>query len=443
MKPKNAQQRQIAGLSKSLKPVTEKQVAWAYDHCLEHIAYRTAKNTLTCGDCGHTWKSETTLVDTFCGCTCPHCGKELKVSDTRKRTFKQCYYFCVVTTCKGCQVVRIVMIKAESRKGRATEHFYSEVAQRWIMPDGKIITMAKLRGMGFIYKDLWCFDSDMEIRPHHEIYDIISDCDHYPRVHVLPIFKRNGFKGDFHKAAPVKFLQSLLTDSRTETLLKAGQHAILPHFVHYPKRMGSYWSPAKICIRKGYTIRDATMWCDYLDLLEHFHKDTQNPKYICPADLKAEHDRLVAMRDRQREREEREQERRRIIEEQEAERRKLERMQENERIYAEMKGKYFDLVFSDGVLLVQVLQSVQEFYEEGKAMRHCVFTNDYFKRKNSLILSARIGGERIETVEISLETLQIVQSRGIGNESTKYHNRIIDLVNRNIRLVRERMMNAA
>lgn len=438
MKPKNAQQRQIAVLSKRLKPITEKQVTWAYRHCFEHIAYRTAKNTLTCGDCGHTWKSETTLADAVCGCTCPHCGAELKVNDTRKRTFNQCYYFCVVTTCKGFQVVRIVMIKSTSKKGSASTYFYQEVAQRWIMPDGKITTMALLRGIG-CYADLWYFGSGMEIRPHHDIYNIISNCDNYPRVRVLPIFKRNGFKGKFHNASPTKFLQSLLTDSKAETLLKAGQHAVLPHFIHYPHRMGSLWNAVKICIRNGYIIKDATMWCDYINLLKHFHKDTQNAKYICPADLKAEHDRLVAMRNRQQERQDRERERRWEIERQESECRKLERMQENERLYAEMKAKYLDLVFSDGVLRIQVLQSVQEFYEEGKAMRHCVFTNDYFKRKDSLIFSARIGDERIETIEISLETFQIVQSRGECNQDTKYHNQIISLVRENIGLVRQRM----
>lgn len=437
MKPKNPQQKQIMALSKRLNPITGKQVTWAYNHCFEHIAYRT-KSTLTCGDCGHTWKSEATLADTLCGCTCPHCGAELKVNDTRKRTFSQCYYFCIVTTCKGFQVVRIVMIKSTSKKGSAATYFYKEVAQRWITPDGKIITVARLRGMGF-YADLWCFDSDMEIRPHHDIYNIISDCEHYPRVRVLPIFKRNGFKGSFHNASPAKFLQSLLTDSKTETLLKAGQYAILPHFVHYPHRMDSVWNAVKICIRNGYIIKDATMWCDYIDLLKYFGKDTQNAKFVCPADLKAEHDRLVVMRNKQQEKQARERERREEIERQEGERRKLERMQENEQLYAEMKSKFFDLVFSDGVLRIQVLQSVQEFYEEGKAMHHCVFTNDYYLKPDSLVLSARIGEERIETIEISLETFQIVQSRGECNEDTRYHKQIINLVRKNIGLVQQRM----
>ena len=64
MKPRNAQQRKVMELSRRLNPITDKQVQWAYAHCLEHIAYRTAKNMLTCGDCGHTWKSESTLGDT-------------------------------------------------------------------------------------------------------------------------------------------------------------------------------------------------------------------------------------------------------------------------------------------------------------------------------------------------------------------------------------------
>jgi len=55
-----------------------------------------------------------------------------------------------------------------------------------------------------------------------------------------------------------------------------------------------YWVSLKICIRNGYTITDASMWKDYIDLLRYFGKDTNNPKYVCPTDLKTEHDILVA-----------------------------------------------------------------------------------------------------------------------------------------------------
>ena len=83
------------------------------------------------------------------------------------------------------------------------------------------------------------------------------------------------------------------------------------------------------------------------------------------------------------------------------------------------------------------IESVEEMILEGKAMHHCVGT--YYKRADSLILSATIDGRRIETIEVSLKTLQVVQSRGACNANTEYHDRIINLVNSNINLIRQRM----
>ena len=48
-----------------------------------------------------------------------------------------------------------------------------------------------------------------------------------------------------------------------------------------------------ICNRNRYIIRDASMWNDYISLLSYFHKDLHNAKYVCPKNLKAEHDRLL------------------------------------------------------------------------------------------------------------------------------------------------------
>ena len=75
-------------------------------------------------------------------------------------------------------------------------------------------------------------------------------------------------------------------------------------------------------------------------------------------------------------------------------------------------------------------------------MHHCVYTNAYYNDENSLILSARIDGERIETVEVDLRTLKVVQSRGVCNSNTEYHDRIIKLVEDNAEQIRQRM-NAA
>ena len=112
---------------------------------------------------------------------------------------------------------------------------------------------------------------------------------------------------------------------------------------------------------------------------------------------------------------------------------------EDERRFHELKSKFFGISFTDGTIQVHVLESVREHLEEGVAMHHCVFDNAYYLKENSLILSATIEGRRIETIEVSLDTLKVVQSRGVCNKNTEYHDQIVSLVNANRKLIRQRM----
>ena len=68
---------------------------------------------------------------------------------------------------------------------------------------------------------------------------------------------------------------------------------------------------------------------------------------------------------------------------------------------------------------------------------HCV--GSYHSKEDSLILSACIDGKRIETIEVSISQLKVIQSKGVCNKNTKYHNQIINLVSQNISLIEERL----
>ena len=428
MKPKTRIQQEVTRLSKRLPRLTEEQKAYAFRHCFKHYAIKRANGTNICTECGHSWKSGHDLADTICGCTCPHCGMELEVLRTRKSTFSDMEYFSIVTTCKHYQVIRFFSVKSRYKAGQPAEYSICEVVQRWITPDGKVTTIARLRGMSQLYYDLWNEHSDMEVRKNGGLraYDIDPICT-YPRQRFIPELKRNGFNGEYHKILPYDLFKAILSDSRAETLLKAGQYTMLRYCLHRSLNIGEYWASVKICIRNDYTIADGSMWCDYIDLLQHFGKDTNSPKYVCPSDLKAEHDKWVEKRNRQREREHTEQQRMKAI--------------EDEKEYLKAKGIFFGLVFTDNLICVKVIESVEEMILEGKAMHHCV--GGYHRRKDSLIFSATINGKRIETVEVSLKTLQVVQSRGVCNSNTEYHDRIITLVENNAELIRKRMKEAA
>ena len=221
-----------------------------------------------------------------------------------------------------------------------------------------------------------------------------------------------------------------------EQIEKAAKEAVQDHFQcngKYPCEERDYCEfcngynyafdyAINICHRHGYTIRDAQMWFDYLDLLAYFNMDTHNPKHICPANLIAEHDRLMHRKNKA--------EARRKLEEQQKE------IASAEKAYHAAKASFLDICITDGQLEILPLPTVQAFFDEGQAMHHCVYANGYYKRPESLILSARMDGKRVETVEVSLRTFDVVQSMGACNKPTPHHQHIVQLVRSNMWQIR-------
>ena len=199
----------------------------------------------------------------------------------------------------------------------------------------------------------------------------------------------------------------------------------MKYFAETPRILDDYWPSIRIVTRSGYEIADVGMWCDYIDLLRFFNKDLRNAKYVCPVDLKAEHDRYVELK-REYYRKQREQER-------------IREAMRHEQEYRKSKRRFFGLDLTDGKIHVRVLESIEQFRQEGEAMHHCVFTNEYYRRDDSLILSATIDGQRLETIEVSLSRLEVAQSRGVCNKDSPYHKQIIKLVQRNMPLIEKRM----
>lgn len=419
MKPRNKFEKAVLAQSEKLRPITKVQEKWAFRNCIDHYAYRLPKGRTTCMDCGHTWVMEQERKL----CSCPNCKAELKVRNTRGRKVQQKHYFTVLTTSGEYQVLRMFLLIATMEKGCKAKYYTLEIGHYWWNARGRKAIVAFQRTWGR-YVDTFLFSSSFAIRGDNDAYKYAASSPIYPKFKATDILKRNGFKGDFHDIAPTRLISALLTDPRAETLLKAGQYPMLEHYLYRSFDMERYWASVKICIRNGYTIKDGSMWRDMIDLQRHFGKDTNNRKYVCPSDLRAEHDRLVRKRIRQRELE------------QLAERRR--EAEKHEKEYRKLKGKFFGIVITDGTLNIRVLESVAEFAEEGTMMHHCVWANAYYLKKDSLVLSATIDGERIETVEVSLKTFKVVQSRGLYNKNTEYHDRIISLVDNNMSLIRKR-----
>ena len=275
------------------------------------------------------------------------------------------------------------------------------------------------------YIDSFAYYSPMAIRRDNEAYRFVARCPLCPKVKLSDTLKRNGFDGKCYGIAPTSLIPALLTDSRAETLMKAGRTEHLAYFLSRVRTIDEYWPAYKITLRRDYDITDIALWCDYVDMLRRLGKDTHNAHYVCPEDLQQAHDEVLR---KLRARQEREQEEH-----------KRQKAQEDEARFQKLKAPFFGVAFTDGTIQIRVLESVQEYIEEGQALHHCVFTNEYHLKEKSLILSARIEGKRLETIEVSLETMQVIQCRSLQNKNTEYHERIIELAHQNMKQIQSRV----
>lgn len=414
MKPTTKVQKRVYSLSQALPKLTEEQKAWAEDKCFAHIGYRNKKG-ISCLDCGHLWAGQEAKK-----CTCPQCGVQLTIETTRKTTLYQERIFATIDTKEDFQVVRFFQMFANYRKGEPKKIIVHEVIQQFIAPDAKIHVVAKMKNFGWNSS----FQGELENRHWGDQYDIQAD-KIFPKIKVLPIYKRNGFKTTFKDITPYKVFKLLATDAKFETLFKSNQVGLTKARAHYShsQNVERYWDSIRICIRNNYVIKDPVLWLDHVALLDRLGKDLRNPKYICPINLKKDHSRAIARVNAIREKQSLEKKKAQIIEGQKA--------------YEQEKKKFFGLVFSSGKITIKFLDHLQEFLEEGDIHKHCVFTNAYYEKKDSLIFSARVDDKPMETIEVSLSEMKIKQSRGLQNTATKYNPQIINLVNQNLDTIRK------
>lgn len=405
-------------LSQQLPPLMTSQRLWAHRAIFSHLAFAT-KQKAWCSDCGAIFAS----IDNDKRCVCPTCGAKLKVEHSRKQKLKENGYFTQLSVIGNYQVVRHYEARRYSRCGQVTHHSDCEVVQEWIDERGHRTYVARTTTC-WVFGGGWSWFSEMEIRKptlysytagKYNIWGNIC-----PNAEVLPKLRKHGYTLRCQSAAPSTIMVHLLTDNNAETLIKQMQYAMLAQYI---SRGGysTFRHAINIATRNGYRIKDASMWCDYIELLKYFNIDTHNAKYVCPDNLKREHDKLMHRKEAILARIRAEEQRKRDAE-------VLKRNAETIAKYKELKGCYFGIVLKQGKLHASVLPDVEAFMQEGEAMRHCVFTNGYYKRKDCLIFSVRnTHDKRVATVEFDLKTFKVVQCRGKANSQPKEYDEILKM----------------
>lgn len=391
--------------------------------------YRAKK--IWCTECGEVSEAkESELSYSLLGANCPCCNKHIKVNGSRKRKYSpRSMYFTIITTIGGFQVLRHFVVSKLCRVGQTAKFEFNEAVQNWISPEGIEIIMARLTNCSYGAYDQWSWSTRMEIRSDYYMkgkYHIWSE--YIKTISLLPKLKYIGIDKNYFGITPDILFKMLLRYPFVETLIKQGENELLEYMEDNITQVGKYWPSIKIAKRHGFKINkktDLRMYFDYLEMSDAIGRDMRSPKYLCPKNLRNAHDEVMKLKQK--------------LDEKIDFEKKMKQAIKDEATYQKCKGRFFDVFFGDNLIQISVLQSVMDFLNEGKEMHHCVYTNKYYLNRDSLILSAKIEGKRIETVEVNLKTFDIVQSRAVCNKTSEYHDRILDLVKKNMNLIRQRM----
>lgn len=330
--------------------------------------------------------------------------------------------FCYFSVCSNiCEFEVKRLYRIYKTKDRNTEHFFFVEIIREFNDGSKKTYFAKQRQMGCYY-DCFTYSSDIELRGIYmnyagytlaDLFRLSMDCvfednasERIPCLHVNPkevgrVVRNNPVAETLYKNDDQLFYH-LLYSSHVKELCRA---------ITLAKRHGFVFNQ-----------QNTSLWFDMVDALIYCGYDWHSPKYLVPEDLLESHDRFIRMMDRKREET-------RLREEYERIQEQLERDKTINEQYIKRRKRFYDMVLSDGLIECRVLRDVNDFKEEGMAMKHCVFKCRYYEKPYSLILSARIGEERIETIEVDLSNYTIKQCYGKHDHFTMHHERILDLVN--------------
>jgi ribosomal protein S27AE len=432
MKPKTKVEREVTALGEALPDLNPRQRRWMTANTMEHHIFYT-KKTAWCSHCGGSFE----LADLKDGkvVRCPHCGQKFTAQHSQRKTFSENGYSLIITTIGGWQVLRyfcVELVSGRSDSPKLDNGCIYEVLRIWYK-GGKVVKQGiPLREFANYRKIPYSWDRrhDMSIvkdnpNPYgnnwREEWMIVHP---YPYGRILPEYKKYGIsvKMADNLCGYDKIFQYVPTDPFAETLLKKREWGLLSEELYRPQNIGKFAPSVKVALRHGYDFSKVKVrdYIDYLRPLEELGLDLRSPHYLCPAGLANAHRIMSARIDRKREQE-----------------REQERKKDAAMVAKKMAG-WAGFSLADGKLVITPLMTLQDFADEGKAMHHCVYANEYYKEPHCLIMSARYDGKRAETIEVDTKDYTIVQSRAVCNGKSQYHQQILDLVNGNMRAIRRR-----
>lgn len=388
-----------------------------------------------CTDCGHPFAYELPKGKRTRYAVCPHCGKRLPVTASRKKEFYENGFFQQLDTDGELQIISMYEWEYSAHEGREGSVWLKHVYDLWLTEGFRERWRFSVPMKMFYYrfKDPFGY-GPLELRNDNLYFRSDPARDWhingvYPRRKLQPWLEKYDIRPPFTGTDIYGTVMHLMSDTKDETVwkLRRWNPALAKYYFRHGYNTERFFRQVCLAHKHDYKIKDPAMWFDHLELLSGENKDIHNPHYIFPADLAAEHQTLIDRRERKRQEEERRREEQRKLRE---EKERLERENANSESnmkYRSRYGRALDVVVTKGDIEIRPLQNVQDFFEQGKELHQCVYGAKYYDKPGSICLCVKIAGVRTETVEVSLGSRKIVQCRGAFDQDSKRHAEILAL----------------
>lgn len=456
MQPKTKEQKMLAEVvNNHLRPLTQKELQYAKRHTFTPYAIES-RGRMMCSQCGHSWRpTKAAELDKI---TCPRCKKKLGHVHHNHTKGTDCEYFVLAENVNDThQLFRFYWMERTVQFGKdvqiKTPALVGLVFIR--VKDGKQTNF--LRSHYTMYGCFrWLFNSPIELKSNSSLvggsyygyygYEMFSEpAGTMITRSINPTLSRNGWELDesaewsecveWRNNHPHKMAKLLLSDNDFESSFKLGQYAVCEAMMTDRERRCSKdvkKTLLKLANRHHHIFKSVDEYGDYVDYaddLEFIGRDYHNPAILFPKNFHAEKMRVNALAVRKREQE-------RAIEQAKAEKARIERDKYKAMWQNHYTQAFYGMVLSYDDFDIKPLVQYEEFNAEGNAMHHCIRT--YYGKVDTLLLSITRNGERAETAEINLKTLNIVQCRGVCNHPSEWHDKIVELLEKSMPIFKER-----
>ena len=432
MKPRSKEQELIVKWTNQNVGPTPKQVAYAKRHCFDDEILESRGRCL-CTACKHIFHTKDIEASKL---VCPHCGKVLDVTHHKQKITRYNYYS-VLTTKANMQMVVWYLVKRVVSKSE-DDFTFAHVGTEWINAKGTRFSVELSRFTMCWRKDQWIYGVPMELKRNSVFARYLtSSATYYGRV--LPILKRNGWKPNHQfDGYDTEVMRNLMNNQYFESWFKIGHYGVcwdwlqresnhINWYAEKPSVTDNELVMIKLANRKHIKFTTKDMWKDYLDYMKdlvYMQQDIHNPQILFPDNFQTVHQYWSIKAQKKQNREQAIRQREQDIECMKAQAEKDKQKQAWIAMYTKCFG---DMLLCNGEYIIKPLIYMDDFQAEAAHMHHCIVR--YYGKVNTLLLSIEHNGKKCETAEISLTgTGNIIQCRGVNNQSSDYHDDIVKVL---------------